>query len=284
MARYRLRFLLQELDLPAGDTVIGRSPACGITIEDPLVSRHHARISVAANDAVFEDLGSRNGSRVNGGIARERVALRDGDRIRIGTVELVFCRVATVPLAAGKVTGFLCHCSSCHLPYPEEMASCPHCGSNERDDDDTLAGGVGDSRQSWTLQLLAEVLAKALALGRVADADRLLRRTMTVVDERLALGAPVDAQQLDSVAASAVTLAAMQAGSHWPAWVLDVCLRAQLLPASALLERMGELPAAGTLRHRLDALATARRTGHAGADIADREAALAALRARLAPG
>src|SRR5687767_6926407 len=44
VARYRLRFLLQEFDLPRGATILGRSSDCHVTIEDPLVSRHHARI------------------------------------------------------------------------------------------------------------------------------------------------------------------------------------------------------------------------------------------------
>ena len=55
VARYRLRFLLQEFDLPRGITVIGRSLDCNLTIEDPLVSRQHARI------VVDDDGGTRRG-------------------------------------------------------------------------------------------------------------------------------------------------------------------------------------------------------------------------------
>ena len=58
MARYRLRFLLQEFDLPRGATILGRSSDCHVTIEDPLVSRQHARIMVRGEEATLEDLGS----------------------------------------------------------------------------------------------------------------------------------------------------------------------------------------------------------------------------------
>ncbi len=53
-ARYRLRFLLQEFDLASGDTLIGRGDDCHITIYDPSISRHHARIIVTGGRAMME--------------------------------------------------------------------------------------------------------------------------------------------------------------------------------------------------------------------------------------
>src|SRR5713101_1475037 len=82
--RFRLRFLLQEFELPPGDTLIGRSNDCHITLFDPLISRKHARIQVLGNQAILEDLGSRNGCRVNGAPLRGRHPLSSGDRIRVG--------------------------------------------------------------------------------------------------------------------------------------------------------------------------------------------------------
>lgn len=241
MARYRLRFLLQEFDLPPGETLIGRSPECQITIEDPLVSRQHARVRLVGDDATFEDLGSRNGSRVNGTPVRGPVKLGDGDRLRIGTQELVFCKVATVPLAAGKPTGFLRHCASCHLPYPEEMVACPNCGSTERADEETLSGLLGDSRQNWTLQLLVEVMQKALALDRLSDAERVLRRAMANVDERLGAGHALDDQQMDDLALSVLDIAHRTAAAAWPSWLFRAYARAALLPGGPVVGRLHDL-------------------------------------------
>jgi hypothetical protein len=52
-ARYRLRFLLQEFDLPAGQTLIGRGDDCHITVFDPAISRRHARIFVDDQHALL---------------------------------------------------------------------------------------------------------------------------------------------------------------------------------------------------------------------------------------
>ena len=89
--RFRLRFLLQEIDLGPGVTTIGRSAACQITIDDPLVSREHARIRVDGPKVTLEDLGSRNGLSVNGKPTKGIVELVDGDRLRVGSQELVLC-------------------------------------------------------------------------------------------------------------------------------------------------------------------------------------------------
>src|SRR5436853_6009735 len=81
VARYRLRFLLQEFDLPRGATILRRSSDCHVTIEDPLVSRHHARIVLEGDRAVLYDLNSRNGVKVNGQAIKEPTELTDSDRL-----------------------------------------------------------------------------------------------------------------------------------------------------------------------------------------------------------
>lgn len=72
------------IPLHPGETVIGRDVDADIRIESPKVSRHHARITVEGNRAVLEDLGSVNGTSVNGaGLDAPRVLLH-GDEIQIG--------------------------------------------------------------------------------------------------------------------------------------------------------------------------------------------------------
>jgi pSer/pThr/pTyr-binding forkhead associated (FHA) protein len=69
--------------------IIGRNYDCDIRIEKPCVSRVHAVVCREHGSLVLEDLGGRNGTRVNR-VAVSRKVLTDGDRIRIGKVELVF--------------------------------------------------------------------------------------------------------------------------------------------------------------------------------------------------
>lgn len=66
----------------AATTRVGRSPDCDFVIDDEKVSRSHATINADAHRLVIEDLGSTNGTWVNGQRVREPVTLGDGDEVR----------------------------------------------------------------------------------------------------------------------------------------------------------------------------------------------------------
>ena len=69
--------------------VIGRLPECAVVLGDPNVSRRHAEVRRAGDAVVVTDLGSTNGTKVNGARVTERV-LEDGDDITVGTTTLRF--------------------------------------------------------------------------------------------------------------------------------------------------------------------------------------------------
>ncbi len=66
---------------------LGRALDCEVVVEDPVSSRHHARITVNAlgSQMTIEDLGSQNGTHVNGRTIRKPWTLEDWSRIRIGS-------------------------------------------------------------------------------------------------------------------------------------------------------------------------------------------------------
>src|SRR5438477_798395 len=66
---------------------IGRLPECDIVVTDPNVSRRHAEVRRRGNDFYVVDLGSTNGTKVNGAGVQER-RLCDGDEICIGNTTL----------------------------------------------------------------------------------------------------------------------------------------------------------------------------------------------------
>jgi DNA-binding winged helix-turn-helix (wHTH) protein len=76
--------------LREGDHVVGRDPEVAVLLDSPSVSRRHARIRVRNGEATFEDLGSKNGSRVRGQPVHGPVLLSDGDVMTAGIVELTF--------------------------------------------------------------------------------------------------------------------------------------------------------------------------------------------------
>ena len=289
MGRYRLRFLLQEFDLPRGTTVIGRSLDCNITIEDPLVSRQHASIVVDDHGGRVEDLGSRNGVRINGLQIRETTALRDGDRIRIGTQDFVFCCVEPAGKAHSKTTGVLRLCAKCRLPYPREMVACPNCEAIEQTDEETLSGSFGnDDKSAWGVQLLVEALERALTLGRIADADRLVRRATAQVEELVASGQTVDAQALGALAVQVAATTLATNDPTWALWVFEIYRRLDRVPPVPVIERLGEAAAKhpGIVRGALDALVEQLdgKAGGASPDGSQALARLAQMRRSLAEG
>src|SRR5580704_13724232 len=90
-SRY-VRFYLvhkgDSVELPAGEIVIGRGVPCHLRFNDPSVSRRHARIVRRRDEAFIEDLGSTNGTLVNGQLASGAMPVGNGDIIAVGTREL----------------------------------------------------------------------------------------------------------------------------------------------------------------------------------------------------
>jgi len=74
-----------EFPLPSqGEIVIGRSSELDMVLVEDMVSRRHSKITVAADQIFIQDLGSTNGTFVNGEKVK-RARLAEGDRILIGT-------------------------------------------------------------------------------------------------------------------------------------------------------------------------------------------------------
>jgi hypothetical protein len=94
-AREQQRTALLEMDGkrvvigPAGVTM-GRSRQCDVTVDDPNVSRTHAEIRARGGSWVVTDLGSTNGSRLNGRRLDQPTVLKPGDEIELGTTTLTF--------------------------------------------------------------------------------------------------------------------------------------------------------------------------------------------------
>ena len=76
--------------LIAGENSIGRDPQCTVVLNSLGVSRIHAKLQVTPERAMLHDLGSKNGTSVNGTRIKEPAELRDGDQIKIGIVTLTF--------------------------------------------------------------------------------------------------------------------------------------------------------------------------------------------------
>jgi pSer/pThr/pTyr-binding forkhead associated (FHA) protein len=93
---------LAPVPLPGGSRVaIGRGRDCELVLITDSASRRHAEVYAEGVDFCVRDLGSKNGTFVNGQPVTRPHMLRPGDRIGVGTSTITFCRIE------GSLAGFL---------------------------------------------------------------------------------------------------------------------------------------------------------------------------------
>lgn len=85
------------IELANGENLVGRSVECAVRLDSTDVSRRHARIIVADDVATVEDLGSTNGTFVDGVRLAAPVKLADGMAVTFGSVEATFHDSAEEP-------------------------------------------------------------------------------------------------------------------------------------------------------------------------------------------
>jgi pSer/pThr/pTyr-binding forkhead associated (FHA) protein len=81
---------LANVPLTGSRFTVGRSPKCNLPVDEPLASRQHVEITCERGLFWVQDLGSRNGTLLNGEKISERRQLKDGDEITIGATQLKF--------------------------------------------------------------------------------------------------------------------------------------------------------------------------------------------------
>ena len=89
----RFRIVLDEKEIPLapGELILGRDPNASVRIDDSTVSRRHAFLHITPEKAEIRDLGSKNGTLVEGKkLGSTPVSLHDGDEIQIGSIFLTF--------------------------------------------------------------------------------------------------------------------------------------------------------------------------------------------------
>lgn len=102
----RLHLLLDGQDIPhdlqGEETVLGRHPECQLQINSNMVSRKHARVTKAGEKYLLEDLGSGNGTFLNGKKLEAPTEIRHDDRIKLGPILLRFEVAGATKTVVGK--------------------------------------------------------------------------------------------------------------------------------------------------------------------------------------
>lgn len=241
MVRFRLRTQLHEWELPLGTTVVGRGHDCTLYFDDDMLSREHAEIHVSDDRVTIRDLGSRNGTFVNGIRITEETELRHGDRIRLGLTEAVFGRAVTPRRDLATTAGFR-SCRHCRRAFVSQAPSCPHCG--EPVIDSTVHGPRSESqaRRDFWLSLEIALLEKAMSLHRLDEAAQCLARVEEKLAQLLAERKSIHAGRLQEALCAAVRLARARGSGREIGWALDVLGRIARVPGPELFALIAATP------------------------------------------
>jgi len=138
--QYRLKIGARTLKLPdEGKLDVGRMADCWLTLDDDLASRYHARFHLTAQGLDLEDLGSRNGTYVNGEQLEGRTTLHHGDKVRIGS--------EVISVLGGEA-------------------------EEEDDSTDALRRTIGPAENSQFPALISQLVEKSLSMGKIKEAER----------------------------------------------------------------------------------------------------------------
>ncbi len=83
--RLYIEYLGDSIELPRGETLVGRDVGCALRFNDPSVSRRHLRFVIRAAEMFVEDIGSSNGTLFNGRTLRKPQRITDGDTLVVGS-------------------------------------------------------------------------------------------------------------------------------------------------------------------------------------------------------
>lgn len=124
---------------------IGRDKTCGFMLNDPKASRHHVMIEVLESGYKLNELGSTNGTLLNGVLVKDPMWLKEGDIILIGESQIavvaqpegglvdspatVYAAAAEQPAAPAPAPAGGAFCVKCNAPLGEKDLFCANCGA-----------------------------------------------------------------------------------------------------------------------------------------------------------
>jgi hypothetical protein len=198
----------EEYALGLGQHLIGRHASCELTIEDPLVSRRHARLVVSEQSVLVQDLDSENGVFLNERRITSPSPLRDGDRILVGTQEISFflrSRGAEKCADSGdeRLSAAVCSASLPPQLQPQSGHSTLHADA---------------------FVYLGRVADRMLATDRPEAAERILDGHLKDVAHAARLGEKVEPELLDSAAQYALKLARATRNGQWIDYAVELHL------------------------------------------------------------
>lgn len=235
--QYRLKIGARTLKLPEGTLDVGRMADCWLTLDDDLISRYHARFHVSADQVVLEDLGSRNGTYVNGERLEGKITLQQADKVRIGREVITFVEIE---------------------------------GGEEDEQGDALRRTIGPGEDSKFPSLIGALVEKSLSMGRIKEAERY---ALALTNQLTSAKVEVDHPTAISAIGCLIALAEKGAGGIWidrvfrlhaaNRWIMQ---DAMIKRVRSALDRIPRVPGTGMADYE----ATLRALSREGVDVPGR--------------
>jgi hypothetical protein len=229
--RFRLRYLQHDLELSEGQFAVGRNASCQLSLDDPLVSRRHALLTVAADGVTIEDLQSRNGVLVNGQRIEGVTPVHAGDKIVIGSQEMTLLQAKETGAAhvtsggMPKMTLSRMEAAMQQLADRDEQSSVSFSGVSIPSSSGSISEVDPEPsmlRRVDGFRVLGGVAEKALAMGRADEAERLLASALADVIEASRAGRRIPASLAEQAARFSAKLATATGKGAWADYVIEL--------------------------------------------------------------
>jgi len=235
---------LGDIELGTGSLLIGRLPECDIPLQDTLVSRMHARLSVQDGSIVLEDLHSSNGVYVNGLRIAHNVILREGDRILIGTVELSLfeTREASLQrLRAARVVDSEPKLRAAPVAKPAVAQPVANAARPPALRVPNRPENVPATARTDALKMIGSLADRLAATGNIEEASQVLSGHLRRILKGANSGLVVPADVAASASHHALTLARWTKQAMWVDYVVELHLSARLVMNAVTLSQLEDV-------------------------------------------
>lgn len=202
MATYWITYEGTRFPIRLGETVVGRSAYCTIVVSDGSVSREHASLRLVEGVLKVVDLGSRNGTFVNGLRLTDARVLKGGDVVVLGSAVMNIVATDEDPLARRDTM------------------------SVGRDTPISFSGDPPTTASTTTLDLIESMVTRADASGRAVDFVPTLKSMIdSAADFGRVTGKTLKPAELKRLVAAAASVASWEPAGALDSWYASVVKR-----------------------------------------------------------
>jgi hypothetical protein len=236
---FRLLWRSRNIELRAGVALIGRSTNCAVVIDRPAVSRNHARLYVEGDTLTVEDIGSANGVYVNGERVVDPTPLGDGDRLLLGSEELV----VAVSVVDEEPEEFGLPVSTGDLLVGADLVAVGLPADPPLDD--STHGRMVTTQKLDAFQALGRVADRMLVAGKYDAAIRVLAGHMRGVLEGVRAGDRIEEPIVAGSTQYAMKLAMAKLDGAWIDFVIEVHYRLKKVLPNDVVRQIAALVGQG---------------------------------------